>query len=103
MVENNLLRIGQEAIVNAVKHAQATRIEVKIEFAERQTSLMVRDNGVGFDPAASAAGAGGFGLTCMRQRTAEMQGELQIQSESGSGSVIKLKVPDFSGKKSSNP
>ena len=54
VVENNLLRVGQEAITNATKHARATHIRVKMQFDETQFHLTVSDDGCGFDPAQAA-------------------------------------------------
>jgi len=93
VIENNLLRVGQEAITNATKHAQAGRIKVKIEFSDTQFQLLVADDGRGFDPARSRSDAGGFGLVGMRERVAELQGELTIRSTPGQGSEIKLTIP----------
>jgi signal transduction histidine kinase len=93
VVENNLLRIGQEAIANAVKYAQAKRIEVVLKFAERQFELCVSDDGCGFDPSHPPASEGGFGLVGMRERVAELNGELNVSSAPGKGSIVKLTMP----------
>ncbi len=93
VIENNLLRVGQEAITNATKHAQAGRIRVKIEFSDTLFQLSVSDDGHGFDPAVPRSGNGGFGLVGMRERVAELQGELNIRSTPGHGSEIKLTIP----------
>jgi signal transduction histidine kinase len=102
-MENDLLRVGQEAIINAVKHAQAAKIEVELEFAKDRVCLAVRDNGRGFDPSAAPPSNGCFGLTSMRQRAKALQGDLQFQSEPGKGTVIKLCVPDLESNPSSDP
>ena len=93
VVENNLLRIGQEAIANAAKHAQAKRIEVVVKFAEQQFELCVSDDGRGFDPSHPPASEGGFGLTAMHERAAAMNGELRVSSVPGKGSVIRFTLP----------
>lgn len=93
VVENNLLRIGQEAIANAVKYAQAKRIEVVLKFEERQFELCISDDGCGFDPSHPPTSEGGFGLVGMRERVAELNGELNVSSAPGKGSVIKLTMP----------
>ena len=93
VVENNLLRIGQEAIANAVKHAQAKRIEVVLKFAERQFELCVSDDGRGFDPSHPPASEGGLGLVGMRERVTELNGELNVSSAPGKGSIVKLTMP----------
>jgi signal transduction histidine kinase len=93
VVENNLLRIGQEAIANAVKHAQAKRIEVVLKFERRQFELCVSDDGRGFDPSHPPASEGGFGLVGMRERAAELHGELNVSSAPEKGCVVKLTMP----------
>ena len=93
VIENNLLRVGQEAITNATKHARARQIKVKLDFGEKQFRLKVWDDGQGFDPAQPLPRAGGFGLMGMRERAAELKGDLNIQSAVGKGTEIVLTVP----------
>lgn len=93
-VEDNLLRIGQEAINNAVKHALAQRIFVNLVFDTRRVQLIVRDDGRGFDnQAARNEKAGHFGLIGMRERAEQMGGTLSIQSTNGSGTEVVADVP----------
>jgi len=94
IMENDLLRVGQEAIANAVKHAKPAKIDVELEFAKERICLTVKDDGCGFNPTAIPATDGGFGMTCMRQRADALQGLLHIQSEPGKGSVVQLCVPN---------
>ncbi|HYE14803.1 MAG TPA: two-component regulator propeller domain-containing protein [Pyrinomonadaceae bacterium] len=91
-VENNLLRIGQEAVNNAVRHAGAKLISVRLDFDAGSVRLSVSDDGRGFDPAA-AAGNGHFGLLGMRERAEQMGGELKIESEPGRGTEVSVSVP----------
>jgi signal transduction histidine kinase len=93
VIENNILRVGQEAISNAIKHSAARRIKVKLEFGEKQFVLEVTDDGRGFDPQAPPSSEGGFGLTGMRERAAELKGELNIRSTPGRGAEIILGIP----------
>ena len=93
VTENNLLRIGQEAITNAMKHAQARLIEVVLEFAEKEVRLSVKDDGRGFDPAQPRAAHSGFGLVGMRERGEELQARLSVSSIRGRGTEIVLVVP----------
>ncbi len=93
VTENNLLRIGQEAITNAMKHARAKRIEVELEFAEKEVCLRVSDNGQGFDIARPPASESGFGLMGMRERADQLQGKLTVQSDRGRGTEVTLTVP----------
>ena len=93
-VEDNLLRIGQEAINNAVKHAQAQRILVNLVFDTRRVQLIVRDDGRGFDNQAAGNGrAGHFGLIGMQERAEQIGGTLSIQSNDGSGTEVVADVP----------
>ena len=92
IMENDLLRIGQEAIFNATKHAKPKHILVRLEFGEKQFRLTVRDDGCGLDTNSSPRADGHFGLTAMRERAAELKGELQIDS-SQRGTEITINVP----------
>ncbi|MEI6192947.1 MAG: sensor histidine kinase [Verrucomicrobiota bacterium] len=93
-IENNLLRIGQEAISNAVKHARAKTIAVTLEFGERHVALTVTDDGSGFNPAQPPAGSH-FGLLGQRERTAQMGGKLDVQSAPGTGTKINVWIPTY--------
>ena len=91
-VETNLLRIGQEAINNAVKHARANRIEVGLNFDTAKVRLSVRDNGRGFDQNEQIAD-GHFGLLGMRERAEQIGGVLLIDSAPERGTQIAVEVP----------
>ena len=94
LVEDNLLRIAQEAINNAVTHAQAQRIFVDLVFDARRVRLNVRDDGRGFDSQAIGNGGNGhFGLVGMRERAEQIGGTLSIHSGNGSGTEIVVDVP----------
>jgi len=93
VVETNLLRAGQEAITNAIKHSQAGQVSVRLEFAEKQFRLVVTDDGRGFEPASPQSGGGGFGLVGMRERAAVLKGKLNIRSAPGQGAEVSLSVP----------
>ncbi|MEM7798560.1 MAG: GAF domain-containing sensor histidine kinase [Chloroflexota bacterium] len=86
---SELLRIGQEGITNAVRHSKTREIEVELRYAENKVTLKVSDRGQGFDPAANGAG---FGLTSMRERAAEIGGNLQIESGPTRGTTILCEV-----------
>src|SRR6201988_171319 len=91
-VETNLLRIGQEAINNAVKHARANRIDVTLNFDTRSVQLNIRDDGRGFDPEAQIAD-GHFGLIGMRERAEQIGAVLTIDSAVERGTQIAVNVP----------
>jgi len=94
LIEDNLLRIGQEAMNNAVKHAQARRIFVNLVFDARRVQLSVRDDGQGFDNEVASNGRSGhFGLIGMRERAEQIGGTLSIHSTEGSGTEVVADVP----------
>jgi signal transduction histidine kinase len=90
-VERQLLRIGQEAVTNAVRHGAPAHIHISLEIRPRHARLRVRDDGCGFDPAISKEGH--FGLTGMRERAREVKGELHIASKTGVGTEVMVEVP----------
>ena len=89
-IEENLLHIGQEALTNALKHAQATRFETRLAFEPNAVCLELCDNGNGF----VANGAnGGFGLIGMRERVEQIGGTLTVTSARGEGTKIVAIAP----------
>lgn len=93
VMENDLLRIGQEAITNAVKHAQAKHIELAVEFTEKNVTLSVKDDGRGYDGDTTRIKRRGFGLVGMRERAAQLRGELQVTSAPGKGTHVRFTMP----------
>jgi signal transduction histidine kinase len=94
LVEGNLLRIGQEAINNAVSHAQARNILVNLKFDARRVQLTVRDDGQGFDYQESMNGdARHFGLIGMQERAVRIGGTLKVESRTGAGTEVLVDVP----------
>jgi signal transduction histidine kinase len=91
-VENNLLRIGQETFTNALKHAHAKQVSATLTFGDQQVTLKVCDNGCGFDPTLVATESH-FGLRGLRERTAQMGGNLEIRSSPGAGTEISIQIP----------
>jgi signal transduction histidine kinase len=89
-VEHALLRITQEACVNAVRHGSARRLAVSMTRQDGHVELVVRDTGTGFDPAAPHAGSG---LAHIRDRVAELGGTVDIDSEPGRGAALTVRVP----------
>ena len=92
-VENDCLRIGQEAINNAAKHANASRIEVVLEFTAYQLQLSVLDDGCGFSQETPPPSEGGFGLMGMRERANQLHGQLTVASRPGEGTVVTVTLP----------
>jgi NarL family two-component system sensor histidine kinase LiaS len=85
-----LLRITQEACVNAVRHGHAARLAVSLAQRDGQVELAVRDDGAGFDVAGPSAGAG---LVHIRDRAAEVGGTVTIDSAPGAGTAVTVRVP----------
>jgi PAS domain S-box-containing protein len=88
--EENLLRICQEVLTNALRHAQAGRFATRISFAGREVRLEMTDDGRGFDPGAKHDG---FGLMGIRERVEAMGGQLTIRSAKGSGTQTFIVLP----------
>ncbi|HEY9742058.1 MAG TPA: CHASE2 domain-containing protein [Coleofasciculaceae cyanobacterium] len=86
-VENNLLRIGQEALTNAIKYAGAGEIRVELVYDNAQCILRVKDDGQGFG-AGSIPLSGGFGLLGMSERAERIKAQLRIKSQPNQGTEI---------------
>jgi signal transduction histidine kinase len=89
--ENTLLRIGQEALTNAVRYSAAGRIAVRLRYGIDWVTLSVRDDGQGFDVAERVGR--GFGLTGMHERVAALGGSLLIDSQPGEGTEVSATLP----------
>jgi signal transduction histidine kinase len=88
-----VLRIAQEALQNALRHADATRVDVSLEARDGRLRLAVADDGVGFDPAEPGLRSRRLGLTSMEERARALGGTLTIESSPGRGTTIALEVP----------
>ena len=84
-------RIFQEALTNAVRHAQATNICARVTTRQGRLAMFLRDNGVGM--AANAAADGALGLLGMRERARSVGGELGIRSRPGRGTLVSFLLP----------
>jgi signal transduction histidine kinase len=92
-VEHHLLRIGQEAITNAVKHSRAKTIHLNLDYGKLEVTLTIRDDGCGFDPQAVNLHGGHFGLQGMQDRALKMNATLNVTSKPGTGTTISVIVP----------
>lgn len=93
-VEEQLLRIGQEAVLNAVQHAQADRVRVELEYGDESLVLRVSDNGHGFDPAFAAdEPEGHYGLVSMKERAEQIGGRFNLATSADAGTVVETVVP----------
>lgn len=97
-IETTLLRTAQEALANVARHADASRVALTLSYMEDLVTLDVRDDGLGFDPAAPrrADEDGGFGLAAMRERVHRIAGTLEVESEPGGGTAVSACVPAIS-------
>ena len=91
--EHHLLRIGLEALTNALKHGRATSIDIELCFTPDAASLIVTDNGQGLESAERATGGAHFGLQGVRERVDKLGGSLDIDSSPGAGTRLSVMVP----------
>ena len=94
-VETHLYRIMQEALNNIIKHAQATNVNVLLEWNKAGVNLIVEDNGKGFIPSdnRNRQAGDGLGLIGMRERALLIGGDVQIESSPGMGTTLFIRVP----------
>jgi PAS domain S-box-containing protein len=92
-VEGTMYRVVQEALNNVLKHARAAHVDIALERHADHVSLIIEDDGVGFDPSAAAIGTAGVGLVGMRERAALIGADLQIESTAGCGTTVFVRVP----------
>jgi signal transduction histidine kinase len=92
-LEENLLRIAQEAMTNVIKHSQATNAQIEIDYGAKNIVLRVKDNGRGFDRKIMSGPNGAhFGLIGISERAKRLGAELTIESEPGAGTVITVQA-----------
>ena len=92
--EENLQRIGQEALTNAIKHSKSGRMEIHLDFSPGLLVLRIRDFGIGFSPDhVHGPVEGHFGLSGMLERAQRIGGSLEIHSSPGSGILIEATLP----------
>jgi signal transduction histidine kinase len=88
-----VLRIAQEALNNAIRHADAEHVRVRLSAEDGRLVLEVEDDGAGFDPTAAELRSRRLGLTSMEERARRLRGRLAINSARGSGTRVRLEVP----------
>ncbi len=88
--DENLLRIGQEVLTNALRHSRATKFDATLAFEAAVIRLELKDNGRGIEPGRRHDG---FGLLGIRERVERMGGALNIQSAHGQGTSISIVLP----------
>ena len=105
-VEQNVLRIAQEAVANAVKHARAKTVQVELGRENGFVYLRVKDDGEGFEaPRTFSASGGHFGIMGMRERAARCRGDFALSSQPGAGTQVEVRIPvraAFGGSRATN-
>jgi signal transduction histidine kinase len=91
--DGEVMRIAQEALQNALRHANAKRIDVSLDEDDGHVRLAVADDGDGFDPSAPGLRSRRLGLTSMEERARALGGTLAIDSRPGAGTTVRLEVP----------
>jgi signal transduction histidine kinase len=92
-LEREVFRIAQEALQNALRHANAARLDVELAAVDGRLLLTVRDDGIGFDPQAAGVRSRRLGLTSMEERAEALGGTFAIESRAGKGTTVRLEVP----------
>ena len=91
--EHELLRIAQEALSNAVRHAHPHTVRITMSDEPAHWTLTVADDGAGMQQSPELSARRGFGLASMRQRAGAIGGEWQIDSEPGRGTRVSVRMP----------
>jgi signal transduction histidine kinase len=91
--QNELFRIGQEALTNVVKHAQAKSVYITLVSQARRVTLSIKDDGIGFSTAKRPDQSHGFGMGTMRERAQGIGGRFRVESHPGRGTTIRVEVP----------
>jgi signal transduction histidine kinase/ligand-binding sensor domain-containing protein len=92
-VQEQLLLICQEALSNAVQHGHPSRVGVELEYTGNRVRVRVSDDGCGFDPDSVTSEDGHYGVVSMRERAAQVRGQLTIASAPGQGTRVETVVP----------
>jgi signal transduction histidine kinase len=93
LVQTTMYRILQEGLTNVARHAKATRVELELRLDTGALELLIRDDGIGFDPATAEAARTGLGLHGMGERVALLGGTIDIRSTPGQGTAVRARVP----------
>jgi signal transduction histidine kinase len=91
--EHHLLRIGLEALTNAIKHSGAARVDVALRFADDAVDLVVTDDGAGFATTRIDHVGGHFGLRGIRERVDKMGGALTLENRPEGGAMVAVRIP----------
>jgi signal transduction histidine kinase len=93
-IQEQLLMIGREAVMNALRHSEATKIEVEVQYLRDLLRVLVRDNGCGINPeAVQKQSDSHWGLSGMRERAENIDARFDIWSRTGAGTEVRVAVP----------
>jgi signal transduction histidine kinase len=94
-IEINVYRIAQECLNNVAKYASATAVSVLLSISDKEVTLIIEDDGAGFNTNEErrATGNGGLGISGMRERTALLRGKFEIESSPGGGTAVYVNIP----------
>ena len=92
-VEEELLKIAQEAVTNAVRHADAGHIDIQLAFDSKKIHMIIADDGRGFIESGHGGPEGHFGLRGMRERAAGIDADFNVQTAAGKGTRISVETP----------
>lgn len=90
-IEDQIFRVIQEALSNVLRHAKATRFELKLQHKDERLFLLMEDNGIGFD--SSVRKKSSYGLSTMQERIADIGGHLELISYPQKGTRIDIRIP----------
>lgn len=94
-IQQQIYMIGREALINALRHSEATSIEAEVEYRPWRLRMVVRDNGRGIDAETVRSGhRAHWGLAGMRERAEALGAELRISSRLGSGTEVEIWIPE---------
>jgi signal transduction histidine kinase len=85
-----LFRIAQEQLKNILKHSKASQVDIYLQSKDGSVQLVIKDNGIGFDPKQTQRG---IGLSNIYERTRFYNGKVDIQTAPGKGCIITLTIP----------
>jgi signal transduction histidine kinase len=94
LLQDEIYRIGREALVNAFRHSEASRVEIEIEYGPKRLRIAVRDNGKGISPDLLSSGSCDHrGLSWMRQQSEQVGAKLNVLSRVATGTEVLLSIP----------
>ncbi len=94
IVEDNLLRIGQEAMTNVIKHSGASLVKIELAFGPQEVVLQISDNGCGFNTEnGNGSKENCFGLLGMSERVKRLNGRFLLSSSPGGGTKVRVEIP----------